>query len=117
MEDFTAGNRLLSLAEDIVGRYRMMDYEMHLLNGLYKGELRLGASTTIAQYVLPSYLAKFHSRYRDIRLTLINGNSAVIEQALLRQNIDLGFVEGQSRQAGLNVLLSTSKVPVVLTPV
>lgn len=96
-----AGNRLLSLAEDIVGRYRMMDYEMHLLNGLYKGELRLGASTTIAQYVLPSYLAKFHSRYRDIRLTLINGNSAVIEQALLRQNIDLGFVEGQSRQTGL----------------
>lgn len=96
-----AGNRLLSLAEDIVERYRMMDYEMHLLNGLYKGELRLGASTTIAQYVLPSYLAKFHSRYRDIRLTLINGNSAVIEQALLRQNIDLGFVEGQSRQAGL----------------
>ena len=54
-----AGEVLLTHAEEILGRYRQLDFDMHMLSHEHVGELRLGASTTIAQYVLPAYLAPF----------------------------------------------------------
>ena len=38
-------------------------------------ELRIGASTTISQYVLPELIAEFRKLYPDIRITLLSGNS------------------------------------------
>ena len=48
-----AGELLLKHSEKILDDYKQLEYEMHLLHNEYIGELRLGASTTIAQYVLP----------------------------------------------------------------
>ena len=48
-----AGKLLLTHSESILEAYRRLEYDMNLLNNKYNGELRLGASTTIAQYVLP----------------------------------------------------------------
>lgn len=66
------------------------------------GELRLGASTTIAQYVLPPYLATFQQKFKQIKLSLINGNSSDIEKAVEEHRIDLGLIEGCSRQIHLH---------------
>ena len=60
---------------------------MHLLHNEYIGELKLGASTTIAQYVLPPLLADFIAKFPQINLSLINGNSG--EWKLLYKNIGL----------------------------
>ena len=46
-----AGRVLLEYSERILAEYRRLDYSMHLLHNEYSGQLRLGASTTIAQYV------------------------------------------------------------------
>ena len=48
-----AGELLLKHSEKILDDYKRLEYEMHLLHNEYIGELKLGASTTIAQYVLP----------------------------------------------------------------
>ncbi len=50
-----AGELLLKHSEKILDDYKRLEYEMHLLHNEYIGELKLGASTTIAQYVLPPY--------------------------------------------------------------
>ena len=47
---------------------------MHLLKNEYVGQLRLGASTTIAQYVLPPILARFTEKYPQIEVSLIDTN-------------------------------------------
>ena len=47
-----SGNVLLEHCERILAEYRKLEYDMHLLHNEYNGQLRLGASTTIAQYVL-----------------------------------------------------------------
>jgi len=60
--------------------------------------LRLGASTTIAQYVLPNILASFHKQYPDIQVNLFNGNTQQIESELLQKNIELGIIEGRSKK-------------------
>lgn len=89
-----AGKLLLEHSERILEDYKRLEYEMHLLHNEYIGELRLGASTTIAQYVLPPLLANFIAKFPQINLSLFNGNSREVESALQEHRIDVGLVEG-----------------------
>ena len=92
-----AGKLLVAHAEDITEKYRKLDFEMSRLAGNFTGELRIGASTTIAQYLLPPILAKFMLAYPKIKISLISENSSRIEALLHNHEIDLGLVEGSSR--------------------
>ena len=100
-----AGRLLLKHSEKILDDYKQLEYEMHLLHNEYIGELRLGASTTIAQYVLPPLLANFISQFPQINLSLLNGNSRGVETALQEHRIDLGLVEGIFRLPNLKYTL------------
>ena len=66
------------------------------------GRLRLGASTTLSQYVLPAWLPAFQARYPQVQLTLLTANSERIAEALLRGDLDLGFVEGRTKNRDLH---------------
>jgi DNA-binding transcriptional LysR family regulator len=59
--------------------------------------LILGASTTIAQYVLPGLLSEFCQTRPRIFPTLVSGNTERIVQALQDHSIALGFIEGPPR--------------------
>ena len=97
-----AGRTLLASAERVADDYRRLEYEMSLCTGQTEGELRLGASTTIAQYLLPPILARFTARFPKVRVSLLSGNSEQVEQALDDHAIDLGLVESVSRRQGLH---------------
>lgn len=90
-----AGDTLLSYAAPILSLHQEVKFKLSLLSGDLEGNLRIGASTTIAQYVISPVLAKFHERHPDIRLSLLNGNTEYIEKQLLNNEIDLGIVEGE----------------------
>ena len=96
-----AGKLLLEHSERILEDYKRLEYEMHLLHNEYMGELRLGASTTVAQYVLPPLLANFIGKFPQVNLSLFNGNSREVEVALQEHRIDLGLVEGIVRLPNL----------------
>lgn len=96
-----AGRTLLAYAERITDQYRKLRYEMSLATDREGGVLRLGASSTIAQYLLPRILARFKARFPDVQLSLLSGNSQQVEQALVRHDIDLGLVESASHHQGL----------------
>lgn len=100
-----AGETLLTCAERLAGDYRRMEYEMSLCASAVEGELRLGASTTIAQYLLPPILARFTTRFPGVRVSMMSGNSDQVEQALCGRSIDLGMVESLSRRQGLHYTL------------
>ena len=102
-----AGETLLTCAERLAGDYRRMEYEMSLCASAVEGELRLGASTTIAQYLLPPILARFTTRFPGVRGSMMSGNSDQVEQALCGHGIDLGMVESLSRRQGLHYTLFT----------
>ena len=89
---------MLDHACKIINAYQNLDFDMKKLTEKSGGELRIGASTTISQYVLPELIADFRKQYPDIRLTLLSGNSHEIEDALATGRIDLGMVEGIKRQ-------------------
>lgn len=97
-----AGELLLLHAGQLLAGYRQLDFEMNLLTNHFSGRLSLGASTTIAQYVLPPVLSSFIRKFPDIHVSLMNGNSCEIEQALADGKITLGLVEGSSRQNSMH---------------
>lgn len=93
-----AGERLKVLSDELLERYREIELEMSVLKGTVSGQLRLGASSTIAQYVISEILAKFIVRFPEVQVSLISGNSEQIEQALVDRKIDIGLVEGDSKR-------------------
>lgn len=102
-------------AERILEDYGKLEYEMNLLHNDHSGELRLGASTTIAQYVLPPLLARFAEKFPKVSVSMLNGNSEEMETALQEHRIDLALVEGNIRQPNLkyNLFMKDELVPVV----
>jgi DNA-binding transcriptional LysR family regulator len=96
-----AGSLLLRHAETIMATYRQLEFDMNALKGEPGGTLRLGASTTVAQYVIPPVLARFHEQSAEVSISLLNGNTQQIEQALLNNDIDLGLVEGRTHHSDI----------------
>lgn len=94
-----SGTVLYEYAEKIRNIYRDLEFEIHQLNQEHKGKLIIGASTTVAQYILPEILAKFHSYYRDIKIELLTYNTETISTLLKEGKIDLGIIEGESQSS------------------
>ncbi len=97
-----AGELLLSHADTILHQYKQLAFEMNLVTQNHVGELRIGASTTIAQYLLPAPLSLFIRKFPNIKVTLFTANSNDIERALTHGSIDIGLVEGCRRQSSLH---------------
>lgn len=94
-----SGRILFVYAEKSRQLYRDLEFAIAQLNKQEKGKLKIGASTTIAQYILPEILAKFNSYYKDINIELITHNSEDIATLLKSGKIDLGIVEGESKSS------------------
>ena len=92
-----AGDTLLQYTDQLFTVYRNLEFELNTFTQRHAGTLRIGASTTVAQYVLPPVLAAFHKKFKDIKVSLTINNTEQIEQALHSKNIDLGIIEGHSK--------------------
>lgn len=92
----SAGHVLLKYAENIFSTYAALENELTQLSNSAKGNIRIGASTTLAQYVLPKILALFKKTHPAIHFTFISGNSEFIEQQVMDQKVDIALVEGDS---------------------
>ena len=97
-----AGVLLLSHAERLLSAYQKMDYDMDLLSQTSQGRLSIGASTTIAMYLLPPVLAAFMERSGGVEVSMLSGNSENVEQWLRDGTVDIGFVENASRRPWLH---------------
>lgn len=122
----TAGRTLLKHSKSIFDIYRSLETEMNALRNVDAGELRLGASTTIANYILPIVIPEFRARYPDIDIKVIINNTEHIENAMLAGDIDLGVTEGYSKNPKLHyetflkdelVLVASEKQEGILTDV
>jgi len=93
----TEGELLLDYTNKILDLYEALEVAVQDLQNVEAGEIRLGGSTTIAQYILPALLAKFRKRYGQIKIALQNANTETIEHFVSSRKIDLGLIEGPAR--------------------
>jgi DNA-binding transcriptional LysR family regulator len=89
-----AGRVLLGYAKTAAETMEEARRALAMLNSDAVGELRLGASTTIAQYVLPRILGAFLRQYPQVKLTLVSGNTEEIVEAVAEERVELGIIEG-----------------------
>ena len=73
---------------------KLSDIEYEFKNSENKGMIRVGASTTIVDYLMPSIICAYMSAYPDVKITLKEGNTKEIAEMIQAGTIDIGFVEG-----------------------
>ena len=83
-----------------------LEFEMSVLKDRLKakGQLKLGASTTVALYIIPKILSAFHQKYPEVKISLLNRNTDTIVKALTDQDIDIGIVEGKKKNSSIQYL-------------
>jgi DNA-binding transcriptional LysR family regulator len=89
-----AGEHLYRFAIEMGERARQTWRELGALSGEQLGNLSLGASTTIAQYLLPRLLSQFLHLHPRVDITVVGANTAQIVGYLLGRRIQLGLIEG-----------------------
>jgi DNA-binding transcriptional LysR family regulator len=87
------GETVAGFAEKIFGLYAEMESSVRELTGEISGALTIGASTTIAEYMLPALLGEFKARHPEIKLRLKVSNTDGIVSMVEDSVIDLGVVE------------------------
>ncbi len=87
-----AGRTLAREAENLLGAMERAAEAVRAHRSAEHGSLRIGASTTPGCYLLPDQLGRFHRRYPKVALTYVVENSLRIEQMIIHNELDLGFV-------------------------
>jgi len=95
------GSTLLTYANKIAALVSEAEHNIGCNDGKVSGELPLGVSTTIAQYVLSRLLAVFLTDYPQVDLTLHSGNTEEIVHLLLESKVAVGLIEGPARDRGV----------------
>jgi DNA-binding transcriptional LysR family regulator len=88
-----AGKTVFASADRIFELYAEMENAVREMTGEISGALAIGASTTIAEYMLPTLLGDFKERYPDVNIHLKVSNSEGIVSMVENNTIDLGVVE------------------------
>ncbi|MDD3990235.1 MAG: LysR substrate-binding domain-containing protein [Bacteroidales bacterium] len=99
-----AGKLTCNYLKKIRQQYEELEFELGRMSDTFKGTLRIGASSTISQYLIPKVIAAFHRRYPKIELFLFNGNSFEMEQNLLENKIEIALVENDSSQSNIKYI-------------
>jgi len=98
-----AGEQVLDYASRILSLYDDMHESVKLMTGDRSGLLTLGASTTIAEYMLPELLGGFRHEFPDVHVRLRVANTDAIVALVADSSIDLGIVEGEVQKQHLVV--------------
>ena len=111
-----AGHIVADYAQRVSGLTEDMRRVLGELEGLQRGYLRLGASTTPGLYLLPETLARFRMRYPGVETTLAITNSADVTRRVRAGELDLGFVGAPAEAPGLQVRAFEGDEIVLIVP-
>lgn len=97
------GQLLLDRLKEARKIQNQLEFELSVLKDHLnaKGQLKLGASTTVALYIIPKILSAFHQKYPEVKISLLNRNTETITKALIGQEIDIGIVEGKKKKSDI----------------
>ena len=95
------GEILARHAEALFAAERAAEKELLSVRNLDSGSLRIGASTTIASYMMSEYLGSFHRKYPAIDLHLWSANPRDIADRMAAREIEIALVEGAMEDQSL----------------
>jgi DNA-binding transcriptional LysR family regulator len=111
-----AGKQVFSFADKIFELYAEMENAVREVTGEISGALIIGASTTIAEYMLPALLGDFKAKYPDVTVHLKVSNTDGIVHMVENNDIDLGVVEAPVSNKNLVVEVCRQDQLVAIVP-
>jgi DNA-binding transcriptional LysR family regulator len=111
-----AGAALLARARELFAVERTAEEELRRFRGLEDGVLRIGASTTIATYLLPTYLARFQEEHPGVALRITTANTRDVARALVERRVEVALVEGPVDDPRLSVRAWRNDELVLIAP-
>lgn len=90
----SGGEILLQHVKEVFKIYASLENNLAQVQNPTSGALRIGASSTLGQYVLPKILALFRKTHPSVHLTFAIGNTRFIEQQIIKEELDIALVEG-----------------------
>ncbi|USK68866.1 LysR family transcriptional regulator [Peribacillus asahii] len=91
-----AGVILYKHAKQILVHYEEAKHEIHDLQHIVTGKLRVGASFTIGEYILPKVLAKYAAQYPLVDIQTIISNTDDVIHGVRMNELDIGLIEGKA---------------------
>jgi len=110
------GEEVYEYAKTIFEQYALMENTVKEMTGSINGVLMIGASTTIAEYLLPVLLGDFKIKYPEVHIRLKVSNTDEIVSMLENNVIDLGLVEAPVSNKNLVVELCRMDQLVAIVP-
>ncbi|MGE5239772.1 MAG: selenium metabolism-associated LysR family transcriptional regulator [Chloroflexota bacterium] len=99
----SAGNILYQYAKEILSLYSEVEKEIGKITGLIKGSVKIGAGTTVGNYILPSVVVDFRRTHPKIKIHVLIGNTKRIMDLLNSGVVDFGVVGEASPRHKLEV--------------
>jgi len=98
------GRALLPRAQEVLARVQEIGNLFGAAEGRLAGELRLGASSTIGNYLIPHLLGRLAGSHPELKLHLDVVNTEQVIAGMLDFTYDIGFVEGPCRRTELETI-------------
>ena len=96
------GYKLYNRAKEILHILDTTYIEVRNVSDSIKRTIKIGASLTIGEYILPTFLGIFYKKYPNIEVKLLIDNTTVIAENVKDLTLDIGFIEGISYNPNLN---------------
>ncbi|MFJ4676811.1 MULTISPECIES: LysR family transcriptional regulator [unclassified Kitasatospora] len=112
-----AGRLVVEWARQVVEAAQALDAGIDALRGRRDARLRVVASLTVAEYLMPGWLLALNEAIPGTAVTLRTANSHDVAAQVLAGEADLGFVEGTSTPPGLSgAVVAADRLVVVVSP-
>jgi len=112
-----AGEIVLEYAERILALSAELETRLREMTGRLSGPLLIGASTTIAEFLLPRVLGEFKSQHPEVQPKLVVANSEAIENRVAEHTLDIGLIEAPSHLPSLlTQMCCEDELQVIVSP-
>ena len=111
-----AGAALVPYANRVIAAVKDAREAIEEIQGLERGSLSIGASTTPGMYLIPKIIARFKRQHSKIEIHLGIRDTRQVEEGVIRNDFDFGFVGGHLAGDEVNVLPWLTDSLVLIVP-
>ena len=111
-----SGKIFYKFVTQILELYGQAQKEISELTGLVKGKVKIGASLTIGEYVLPKVAGHFVKEHPEVNISIDIANTEDVIGCLLTNTLDIALVEGSVKHSDLIQEKFMDDELVVITP-
>lgn len=97
------GKMLYNRSKQILALYEQVKEEILLHHNAIQGELKIGASFTIGEYILPAILKEIQANYPELEMNVYIGNTEEVVKKVREFQVDIGLIEGQMDEQELTI--------------